>query len=214
MSEKEIRILSSKETQLTLSSSSYYLKKGNINEQLNTVRDLNRCRINLEKEIDLNPEDSKTKYLIQTVRNMAEFLDLLSSWRLARKCYHSINYIPKAIEMYQKQVNNESDTPKKRILLIQMARYAYEVGQSHVGLQKFQEAYSLTTEVDELDEISEDIVNYTTEKIENTANNYLRKMMDKKFYTPLDKDDQIRIQKYAEDSDSLGWSKPRAEDIE
>ena len=95
-----------------------------------------------------------------------------------------------------------------------MARYAYEVGQSHVGLQKFQEAYSLTTEVDELDEISEDIVNYTTEKIENTANNYLRKMMDKKFYTPLDKDDQIRIQKYAEDSDSLGWSKPRAEDIE
>lgn len=210
VSEKEVRILSGKETELTLSSSQYYLKKGNIIERIDALRDLNRCRINLEKEIENNPEDDqsfkiKTSFTIQTVKSMGDFLDLQSSFELARKCYHSINFIPKALEMYQKQVNNENDPSMKRKNLVNMGKYAFQVGRQDIGLQKLQQAYCLSYQIDELAEVSEYIVDFTTEKIENNANTYLRQMMDKKFYTPLAEEDQIRIEKIAEDNDSLGW---------
>ena len=61
----------------------------------------------------------------------------------------------------------------------------------------------MSFQVDELDEVSEYIVDFTTEKIENNANTYLRKMMDKKFYDPLTREDQERIEKITEDNDTL-----------
>ena len=143
ISGKEIRILSGKETQLTLSSSDYYLRHGNIIERIDALRNLNVCRAKLEKEIEDNPENDegfrvKTGFIIQTVKGMGDFLELQSSFELARKCYNSINFIPKALEMFQKEVENEFDTSMKRKVLISMGQYAFQVGRQDVGLQKLQ----------------------------------------------------------------------------